>query len=69
MTAIYNDSRLATLHVYDNSEDADPAAGHTPTPSLVLHLDQGNILGPPDLASTPNWAKPIVAAALKQRQR
>jgi hypothetical protein len=32
---------------------------------LVLHLDHGEIVGPPDLSSTPDWAKPIVAAALK----
>jgi hypothetical protein len=31
---------------------------------LVLHLDRGEIVGPPDLSSTPEWAKPIVAAAL-----
>lgn len=55
---------LAELRVYDNSADADPAAGHAPRPVLVLHLDRGQILGPPDLSSTPDWAKPIVAAAL-----
>jgi predicted ABC-type ATPase len=60
--------RLTTLQVYDNSADADPADGHTPTPSLVLRLDQGRIIGPQDLAPTPNWAKPIVAAALRLRQ-
>jgi len=56
---------LAELRVYDNSADADPKAGHPPQPTLVLHLDRGEIAGPPDLASTPEWAKPIVAAALK----
>jgi predicted ABC-type ATPase len=56
---------LTTLHVYDNSLDADPVAGRTPKPTLVLHMEHGSILGPPDLASTPTWAKPIVAAALK----
>jgi predicted ABC-type ATPase len=54
---------LTTLHMYDNSVDADPAVGRTP--QLVLYMRLGTILGPPDLASTPNWAKPIVAAALK----
>jgi len=57
--------RLTTLHVYDNSADADPAAGRTPKPTPVLHMEGGKILGPPDLAYTPTWAKPIVAAALK----
>lgn len=59
---------LTALHVYDNSADADPAAGRTPKPVPVLHMERGRILGPPDLASTPNWAKPIVAAALKMQR-
>jgi hypothetical protein len=32
---------------------------------LVLHVDHGQIVDPPDLSSTPEWAKPMVAAALK----
>jgi predicted ABC-type ATPase len=56
---------LTELRVYDNSVDADPTAGRAPRPVLVLHLDRGQIVGPPDLSATPEWAKPIVAAALK----
>ena len=56
---------LTELRVYDNTAAADPAAGDAPRPVLVLHLDRGEIVGPPDLAATPTWAKPIVAAALK----
>jgi predicted ABC-type ATPase len=56
---------LTELRVYDNSADADPAAGQPPQPTLVLHIEGGRIIGPPDLSSTPQWAKPIVAAALK----
>lgn len=56
---------LTTLHIYDNSEDADIAAGRTPKLKSVLHMKHDRILGPPDLASTPTWAKPIVAVALK----
>jgi predicted ABC-type ATPase len=56
---------LTTLHVHDNSADANPAAGRTPRPTPVLQMERGKILGPPDLAYTPTWAKPIVAAALK----
>ena len=56
---------LAALHVYDNSADADPAKGIAPEPVLVLHLERGNILNAADLPNTPEWAKPIVAAALK----
>lgn len=56
---------ITELRVYDNSGYADPAAGDAPTPRLVLHLAHGEIVGPPDLSATPQWAKPIVAAALK----
>ena len=57
--------KLAALRVYDNSAEADPAAGKAPAPKLVLHMEHGKILGPADLSRTPDWAKPIVAAALK----
>jgi predicted ABC-type ATPase len=56
---------LTELRVYDNSAEADPAAGHAPRPVLVLHVRQRRIVAPDDVASTPEWAKPIVAAALK----
>src|SRR5260370_2466477 len=56
---------VTELRVYDNSADADPAAPPAPPPVLVVQLDRGEIVGPPDLSSTPEWAKPIVAAALK----
>lgn len=57
--------KLTAVRVYDNSADADPATGQAPAPRLVLHLDHGKIVGPADLSHTPDWAKPIVAAALK----
>jgi predicted ABC-type ATPase len=56
---------LTELRVYDNTTEADPAAGRAPTPVLVLHVERGRIVGPPDLSATPDWAKPIVAAALE----
>ncbi len=56
---------LTELRVYDNSADGDPVEGHAPQPVLVLHVDRGDIVGPSDLSTTPQWAKPIVAAALK----
>jgi len=59
--------RLTALRVFDNSEDADPAAGKTPKPKLVLHVERGKIINPGDLRHAPDWAKPIVAAALKLR--
>jgi predicted ABC-type ATPase len=56
---------LTELRVYDNSATADPAAGQAPQLVLVLHMERGRIVGPPDLTSTPAWAKPIVAAVLE----
>jgi predicted ABC-type ATPase len=56
---------LAALRIYDNSAPADPEAGGLPTPRLLLHLEAGRIVGPEDLAQTPDWAKPIVAAAFQ----
>ena len=55
---------LTALRAYDNSAHADPASGHVPTPRLILHVEHGKIVGPADLSQTPDWAKPIVAAAL-----
>jgi predicted ABC-type ATPase len=57
--------KLASLRVYDNSAEADPARGRVPEPKLVLHMEKGRIKNPDDLARTPEWAKPVVAAALK----
>jgi predicted ABC-type ATPase len=59
---------LTSLRVYDNSAEADPVAGVTPTPLLVLELERGAIVNSVDLTRTPEWAKPIVAAALKTTQ-
>jgi len=55
---------LTELRVYDNSIEADPESGRTPRPRLVLHMVRGRIASPKDLAETPEWAKPIVAAAM-----
>lgn len=55
---------LAELKVWDNSAEADWSTG-APAPVLLLHLRAGKIVGPKNLSATPEWAKPIVAAALK----
>ena len=57
--------RLTELRVFDNSLDADPHAGCAPQPILVLHLAKGKILQMVELSKTPQWAKALVAAALK----
>ncbi|WP_269790848.1 hypothetical protein [Stenotrophomonas sp. Iso1] len=57
---------LTTLHVYDNSRSAN-ADGQV-EPLLVLELERGRILCPAaqeEFAQVPEWAKPIVWAALK----
>ena len=59
--------KLAALRVYDNSKEADPERGSEPSPSLVLHMERGRVLGPANLARTPQWAKPIVAAAVSMQ--
>jgi predicted ABC-type ATPase len=56
---------LTELLVYDNSEDADPRLGIAPRPTLVLHMDHGAIVDSCDLNATPQWAKPILATAMK----
>ena len=57
--------RLTELRIFDNSLDADPHAGHIPQPTLILHLSEGKILKMIELFKTPQWAKPLVAAAVK----
>ena len=56
---------LTELRVYDNSEDADPHTGVPPEPKLLLHVVRGRIVRSCDLALTPDWAKPILATALR----
>jgi predicted ABC-type ATPase len=58
--------RLSRLQVYDNSRDAAPG---TPVgdPRLLLQMEGGRIAWPTDadtLRATPEWAKPILEAAL-----
>ena len=57
---------LSRLQVYDNSRDAGPG---TPVadPRLLLQMEEGRIAWPTDadtLRATPDWAKPILEAAL-----
>lgn len=55
---------LHNLRVFDNSHEADPTAAQSPKPLLLLDVADRKIVGPKDLSKTPEWAKPIVAAAL-----
>jgi len=57
--------KLTALRLYDNSEEADPDAGVAPEPKLLLHMERGRIISSGDLPLTPDWAKPILAAAFR----
>jgi len=57
--------KLTELRVYDNSEEGDPRKGVAPRPGLLLHMDRGIIVDSCDLTETPDWAKPILAMAMK----
>ena len=57
--------RLTELRVFDNSFEADPHSGRRPRPTLVLHLVKGNIMEMVELSKTPEWARALVAAAVK----
>jgi predicted ABC-type ATPase len=57
--------KLTELRVYDNSAEADPHRGRMPAPLLVLHWARGRIVSTCELPRTPEWARPIVAAAMK----
>ena len=56
---------LAELRVYDNSAEGDPALGIAPRPLLILHARDGHIQEHCALQAVPHWAKPIMAAALR----
>jgi predicted ABC-type ATPase len=59
---------LTALHVYDNSSPADSAGQASPL--LVLEMDRTGIhypRTPEELGQVPEWAKPIVMAALQAR--
>ena len=56
---------LATLYLYDNSAEADPAQGRRPAPLLLLLMERSKVLRVAALDQVPEWAKPILAAALR----
>lgn len=58
---------LTELRLYDNSKEADPESGLAPELQLILHLVRGRIVAQRDPKDCPEWAKPIVMAAMKLR--
>lgn len=57
--------KLASLRVYDNSAEADPARGVAPQPLLLLHVDRGRVVTHCELRAAPDWVKPILWTALR----
>jgi predicted ABC-type ATPase len=56
--------RLTELKIFDNSTENDPRKGRRPEPILLLHMIGSRIVSRPNLLEMPEWAKPIVQAAL-----
>lgn len=56
---------LTELWLYDNSAEGDPRKGVAPQPRLLLHMVDGKIVDSCDLRATPEWAKPILAMAMR----
>ena len=57
--------QITELRMFDNSIEADPAAGKRPTPTLILHLQRGAIVTACPPEATPDWAKPIREVAMR----
>jgi predicted ABC-type ATPase len=55
---------LHHLRLFDNSIQADPATGQAPCPRLLLEVKSRKITAPADLSNAPDWAQPIIAAAI-----
>lgn len=58
--------KLAELRVLDNSNEGDPKLGEPPQPRLILHAANGMIRESCAFADVPQWAKPVVMAALRE---
>jgi predicted ABC-type ATPase len=58
---------LTELRVFDNSEERDASTETIPPPRELLLWRNGAVVSPDAeaLATTPEWAKPIIARALK----
>lgn len=61
--------RLTELTVFDNSIMAPPMLDRRPKLQLLLHAERGAVLHAAALETMPEWAKPIVMAALRIANR
>lgn len=58
--------KLTELRVYDNTDERDPYRGVPPRPRLLLHMRNARGVSSCPLDRTPEWAKPILAAAMQR---
>jgi len=59
------ESSTAASRSNDRIQVIEVLSGHAPQPILILHLAEGKIVEMLELPKTPDWAKPLVAAAIK----
>ena len=57
--------RLTELRLFDNSIDADPKLGRAPGPRELLHAEHGRVTSHCELATCPDWAKPVLVLHLR----
>lgn len=57
--------RLTELRVFDNSLDADPRTGRAPAPRELLHCEGEKVTSHCELATCPDWAKPVLGLLLR----
>lgn len=65
LNLIYLLPHLHELALWDNSAEAN-FKRTLPSPALLLHVRDGKIIAPENVLDTPEWAKPVVAAAIKR---
>ena len=58
--------QLTELVVYDNSAERDPDLNDEPQPLLILRVRHGQMKEMCKLSQVPQWAKPIVLAAMEE---
>jgi predicted ABC-type ATPase len=59
--------RLTELKLFDNSAEAEVRATTLPEPRLLLHLRGDQVFDLAEPATIPEWAKPLIAAALRRQ--
>ena len=65
-TSRNQNENLNTIVDAHNSEERDPRKGEAPQPRLLLHMVQGKIVELSELSKIPEWAKPILAVAMRR---